>query len=278
MIGITMDRVTTSSSSITRRLLGGLALCAAVGLLAGCLPPAPNHQPAPTVISADVTPVVPAGESVTAVVRTFHPVGVYRMFVSVRGPLGAHLDPDDPAGCSSQHELRVVVTPTPGQEAETSASCSMPAFANNGTWTMTLQLEAQDHLPTTVTVPFEVVGGVDDPGPPVVTTVIAPPSTIVAGQGFPVSFRVEDVNLPPDVRLAWRHFLRRTGPDATPAAFSCVDHVVTWQGPHVAEISMWCPVPLGTPLGMYRSGFGEVVDQLQLRGEVTEVEVTVVPG
>lgn len=266
------------STTVRRILARGLIALSSVAALAACLPPAPNHRPAPTVLSSDVTPVVRAGESVTAAVRTFHPVGVHQMTISVSGPQGAFLDPEDDQGCSSLYALRVVVDALPGAEAETVATCTMPSFASNGTWTMSIQLIAEDHLPTRLTVPFEVVEGVDDPGPPVVTTVLAPPETIVAGQGFGVVFRVEDVNLPPDVRLAWRHFLRRTGPDPTPAAFSCVDHVVTWLDPQVVEISMWCPVPLGTPIGMYRSGFDQVEDQLGLRGVVDEVEVTVVAG
>lgn len=266
------------SITVRRILSRGLIALSSAAALAACLPPAPNYLPAPTVLSSEVTPVVRAGESVTAAVRTFHPVGVDQMTIWVSGPQGAFLDPEDDRGCSSRRALRVLVDPLPGEEAETIATCTMPAFASNGTWTMTIDLIARDHQPARLTVPFEVVEGVDDPGPPVVTTVLAPPATIVAGQGFGVVFRVEDVNLPPDVRLPWRHFLRRTGPDPTPAAFSCVDHVVTWLDPQVVEISMWCPVPLGTPVGMYRSGFGEVEDQLGLRRAVDEVEVTVVAG
>lgn len=269
-----MHRTPTSVRRAVAKGLGALLMVAAV---AGCTPlPPPAAPPAPTVVSADVTPVVEAGTPVTALLRTIHPAGVDALNLSVRGANGARFDAtDDPGDCPTRNELRVPVVRQPEVEAEVSASCTMPAHASNGTWILTVRVTASGYQGAVVTLPFEVVGGVDDLGPPVVT-MLTPTAAVVAGTSFELKLRVEDVNLRPDTDTHALVFQRpMVGNSRPPGSFNCHDRVRTWVAPTVLETTMRCDLPAGLPPGTYVGAFYAITDLLGLNTEIAP-EIVVV--
>ena len=162
--------VQRASTTRRRGLVGGLTALVAAVVLAGCIPtPPPVSLPAPTIISAEVTPVVVAGQSLTTVLHTFHPVGVTGLTFRVQAANGASFwsteSPSErPDECRSRDAVWAPAEAVAGAEAEVSGSCTMPTYSINGTWILTATVGVSGYQSTTVTVPFEVVGGIDDPG------------------------------------------------------------------------------------------------------------------
>ncbi len=252
------------------RILGAIALAV---LLASCLPAPPNHLPAPTVLSTEATPVVEAGTSLTAIVRSFHPVGVTTVGMMVWADDGARLPRvGAPGECTSNQYLQLPAVSEPGVESENVVSCTMPTFASNGSWVLSLHVHAVNHAPTVVTVPFEVVGGLDDPGAPV-ATLVAPTSSVAAGSTFELKVRLTDVNLAPDTRPHVLSFGRRTS-TGSPAGggFNCSGRVLDWVTPQQLDTTWQCTLAPDQAPGTYRGSFYQIVDVL---GRVTDIQVDV---
>lgn len=253
-----------------------------LGVLAACQPvaPPPTNQPGPTLTAAQATPVVVAGESVTASVLALHAEGISHANLSLRGPHGARLlaRADGSGVCETSPSVDFYVQSAPGIEAEVSASCTMPAFSSNGTWELTLTVWPRgSYVPAEVVVPFEVVGGVDDQGAPVVTALVGPPPTAAAGSTFPLAFRIEDGHLRPGTDTSPANFARRDASGQSTAGFYCVDHVTTWVSPTVIETSMTCNVPLGQSPGPYVLELFPIEDTLGLVTNATFGPVQITP-
>ena len=265
----------TTGRRATTGLRRGLVTAAMFGLLAlatACVP-APPVGPVPVIESATATPVVEAGEAVTATIVAGPPVGIYFVHLEVFGPNGALLpSPLGSGDCSSSGAVDQYVFADVGEPF--TATCRMPEYASNGTWMLKVIVVTSGFKGSSTMVPFEVVGGIDDVSPPVVTTLTAPAGPVVRGTSFDLAFRIEDVSLFAGTETSPANF-RLTPPSSGGAmGFHCVDHQTTPVSPTVLETSMTCPVPANMPAGTYVVHF-DVKDRLSLTAEV-DVAVVVV--
>jgi len=167
-----------------------------VTVLAACHPaptPPPLYQP-PVIesVAASPDPAVP-GEDVTLTLVTSDDEGVTAVILGdLITPAGKKLP--GPRPCTSAIHPGVA----PGG-ALVLVTCSLPAFASNGTWHIEVTLTdrpagADGHYPglRDRRIPFEVVGGVDDRSGPKLLEIRTDPERPVRTAPFDLTLRVED--------------------------------------------------------------------------------------
>jgi hypothetical protein len=264
---------------LSRRVIrcSAIALCALVSMVAlgGCPVETPyTSGSTPTITYSAVAPMqVTAGQPITATVMASHPSGVNSIALQVFGPGHSTIEPTDATTCSSGNPspvYTIVPRTTPGLVSEITARCTMPTFATNGPWLMTISVSASGGgAPASVTLPLLVVGGSDDNEPPVFTAVTGPPSTIAPGESFEMVFRVDDTTLAIDRTPSLTFWFDANAEDA----FACTNGAPTPLSATEADLTTTCSVSATQPAGLY-SGSLEAFDLLGHRS-VIDLSVTV---
>ena len=212
-----------------RRIWFGGVLFVVAVVLTGCFtqqPPAGYLYP--VIESAQVSPQpVQAGETLTVVIEASDDSGVSsgraRQLVTPDG-----IKFGDWNLCTSEpfeRATRVLITIT----------CPVPVYATNGTWEVDIVISDssgpmndypfQFSPETSRLVPFEVVGGTEDHGPPQLVHYETEPATVTQATTFTLTMRLRDEALPVDIR-SWGapYFVKRF---ASYSVFVCRDRVVT---------------------------------------------------
>jgi hypothetical protein len=238
----------------------------------GC--PEVSPPPAPTILSANLTPTVVAGQAITADVVASHPSAtVNRMDIQVSGPGGATLPYDVVTNCHTELTFQPVTTSKriDATTTESSLTCVVPAYATNGIWTAVIWVDAGSYKPATMTMTFEVTGGTAGPADPVITMVTPPPTSAARGSRFPIEYQIDDVALGPLSIQEPTEFLVLSSDRTTVIGIvNCGQPVTTHVSPSEVDIVRTCAVGATLPTGVYTASLS--VDDLlgfQARTDLT---------
>ena len=223
--------------------------------------------------SAQVSPQpVRAGDTVTVVIEASDDEAVAgggaRQLVTPDGIKHADLCTSEPV----QPDTHVLITIT----------CPVPVYATNGTWE--IDVVVSDHVgpwtdypfqytqETSRLVPFEVVGGTEDHGPPQLVHYATEPATVTQATTFTLTMRLRDDALPMDIGLGqyrWLSFVKRF---ASYSEFRCHDEIVTpVSSTEVEMVSTCSPLydgqPRPTEVGVHRAVM-TLTDALGHKGDI----------
>ncbi len=222
-------------------------------------------------MSATVTPAtVVAGQPITVDVVTSHPTATVALIaVQVTGPGGSELG-EDGNQCITEPFYKPVDTSTriDATTTESTLSCTMPTFATNGPWTVTISVDAPTYESASTTTSIDVTRGTDGPSPPLIHMVTAPPATVARGSTFPIEYQIDDVALGPLSIQQPVNFTLLSSEGAMLGVFNCGDQVTTQITPTEIDIASTCTVGADLHAGTYTSSL-TVLDLLDFRASTT---------
>lgn len=195
-----------------------------VVLVAGCLPPAPPSDYVPPIVdSVTISPTtVAAGSTITVEVRA-HDDAVAPWLATA----GFFTPQDELLPKVSTSCTPFTVQSTGTNAIVGTATCTIPAFATNGTWKYVVDVKDDPTWGSQGTAIFQVVGGTDDTTGPVVESVTYDPSsTVPRNSTFWIRFRLRE--------------------DHTPLVTDTFSPIA-WMGGPTGE-AIWCDRPATVPV------------------------------